>query len=185
MADEAKALSNDGLRSRLRTFFRLQTLTRVVRGLLAGFVVLSAAWTFFCLFVLLGRGWLNVRTPAIDSAQVHPDVYPVLAPSLVYRELPGITRSLAILFSATEDSEHLSNSPIRVAVVSHRDSTCFVELTFLSQCACPADKSDRFEIIREIIDPLTGTELGQFRGKSLSAERVTEYFNPLTRHRRM
>ena len=142
-------------------------------------VVLSVAWTFFSIIVnvklhFAPASHANADSP-IDAKVIQR---PSLSPSLIYRELPGIQQSLMALTDSAVQ-------PVRLAVVFQRDSTCFVELTYISDCGCPAEKLDRYEITRTAIDPLTGTILTRLREENLSAERLNRYFDGLTQIRRL
>jgi hypothetical protein len=149
--------------------------------LLKGFVVVSAAWTFFSIFMLLRWALTHTSAANADARPIYSAVeLPTLSPSTVYRDLPGIQQSLAT-FNSSSDS---LQQPVRLAVVYQSDSTCFVELTYVSDCGCPAEKIDRYEITRTAIDPVTGTILTRLSEGSLSAERLTRYFGGLTRIRR-
>lgn len=156
-------------------------LGRFGEWVLKGLVVVSVTWTFFSLIMLL-KWELTRPTPTnSETGLSYSEVkLPVLSPSLLYQHLPGVQQSFERFRSATDSVDQ----PVRIAVVFQRDSTCFVEMTEVSDCGCPAEKVDRYEITRTAIDPVTGIILTRLKEENLSAERLARYFGGLTRIRR-
>jgi hypothetical protein len=154
---------------------------RILSLLLRGFVVLATAYTFFSLAMLLRWALRPAPHPQLPNTfDVSPIPLPVLSPMTLYRDLPGISQSLTTLGSPTDSSDR----PVRVSVVYQSDSTSFVELTYVSDCGCPAEKRDRYSINHKAVDPLTGRILKHYSEENLSAERLAQYFGGLTQIRR-
>jgi hypothetical protein len=149
---------------------------------LQGFVILSVAWTCISAIKLVQETWRPSHSPKSEIAAASDLSLPRLAPYEVLRDIPGLTESVVRLYERGQEGEAGASRPSRMAVVFNTDSTCFVELTYVSDCGCPTSKIDRYEILRDVIDPSTGHRIAQFREEYLSAERVTRLLTGLTKN---
>jgi hypothetical protein len=141
-------------------------------------VVGSVAWTAICIAMTIRHHYLSAPNLSSEDQSARPTItLPTLSSSELYQNLPGIQEALL----AFEDS---ANQPVRLSVVYQSDSTCYIELTYVSDCGCMPEKLDRYTILHRIVDPVLGTTLTEFSDASLSAERLDRYFGGLTQIRR-
>ncbi len=142
---------------------------------LRGFIVLASMWTFFSVFMLLAKVLSDSKEQhTFDPAESFLEL-PVVSPELLVRETPGVESALAEMSTRSGDLSRAVGAPVRFGIVFQNDSSSFLELTFVSECACPASKANRFEITRELLDPITGRHLAQLKSENLSAEGVTQF----------
>lgn len=146
-------------------------------------VVISVTWTSLCMILFIRNAWISRTLPdSLAGNPVFGGILPTASPSTIYAELPGITQSLSLLAPTLKSNEHRSSTPVRIAVVLQYDSTCFIEVTRVSDCGCSADKLDRYRLTRDAIDPFTGNLLVRQNDEDLSAEMITQYLGGLTKN---
>lgn len=139
------------------------------------FVVVSAAWTFFSIFMLLKWVFTHDSEASAQAQPIYSTIeLPTLSPEMLYQDLPGIQQSLTAVDAMLDSSRR----PARLAVVYQSDSTCFVELTYISECACPAAKLDRYEVTRKVVDPITGNIIASNKASGLSAGGLPQHLPP-------
>jgi hypothetical protein len=167
-------------------------LERRIRGIFSIMVhiivAVSMIWTFLSAITLI-RSRINASARKANSVSAHPKEN-ISLPRFDLDAANSALLEKLMLIADKESKMHedesmhgrvLINSSINLVAA---DSTYFYRLVYLSECSCPAETTDRYDIHIKYIDPRSFEILREDHYRKLSAEDANRFNGLISIERR-